>query len=93
VAIWRQQQQKVERTIVANRKTFVARHWLLLEKIIIIQEKKKEKKSQGFLCCTRTGPLLFRPSAFVVLATMQFQFKLLLFCTFHLNNFSDLFLF
>jgi len=40
VAIWRQQQQKVERTIVANRKTFVARHWLLLEKIIIIQEKK-----------------------------------------------------
>jgi len=44
VAIWRQQQQKVERTIVANRKTFVARHWLLLEKIIIIQEKKKEKK-------------------------------------------------
>jgi len=61
VAIWRQQQQKVERTIVANRKTFVARHWLLLEKIIIIQEKKRVKGfcvAHGLVHCCFAPPLL-----------------------------------
>lgn len=83
----KKKKKNVEHTIVANRKTFVARHWLLLK---IIYKKKKNVKATVFVARTA---VVFPLAGFVLLATMQFQFKLLLFCTFHLNNFCDLFLF
>lgn len=53
-------------------------------------QKKKNVKARVFVARTA---VVFPLAGFVLLATMQFQFKLLLFCTFHLNNFCDLFLF